>query len=66
MKKSWKTTVTGIATIVVAIGTAVIAQFDDNVSTEPNWGAVVAGLTAGAGLIAARDNTVTSEQAGAK
>lgn len=64
--KSWKTTVTGIATILGAICMALVAQFDNNPDTVPNWGAVVTAITAGIGLIAARDNGVTSEQAGAK
>ena len=63
---SWKTTVAGIAAIVVALGTAVGALFDADPLTTPDWGAVVAACMAGIGLIAARDNKVSSEQAGAK
>jgi hypothetical protein len=63
--KSWKTTVTGIAAIVVAIGSALIATLDSDPATVADWGAVVAAVLAGVGLVAARDNGVTSERAGA-
>ena len=63
---SWKTTTAGIAAIVVALGTAVGALFDADPLTLPDWGAVAAAVMAGVGLLAARDNGVTSEQAGAK
>ena len=41
------------------------ALFDGNPSTEPDYAALVAAVMAGLGLIFARDNSVTSEQAGA-
>lgn len=63
---SWKTTAAGIAAIVAALATAVGALFDADPVTMPDWGAVAAAVMAGVGLIAARDNGVTSEQAGAK
>lgn len=63
---SWRTTTAGIAAIVVAIGTAVGALFDADPLTVPDWGAVAAAVMAGIGLLAARDNKVSSEQAGAK
>jgi hypothetical protein len=63
---SWRTTTAGIAAIVVALGTAVGALFDADPLTLPDWGAVAAAVMAGIGLLAARDNRVTSEQAGAK
>jgi hypothetical protein len=63
---SWRTTTAGIAAIVVALGTAVGALFDADPLTLPDWGAVAAAVMAGIGLLAARDNSVTSEQAGAK
>lgn len=63
---SWKTTVTGIATILTAVSGVLIALFDGNPLTNPDWTATVAAITAGIGLITARDNNVTSEQAGAK
>lgn len=62
---SWKTTVAGIAAIVTALGSAVAALFDADPTTLPDWGAVAAAVLAGVGLIAARDNNVTSEKAGA-
>jgi len=63
--KSWKTTAAGIAAIVAALATAVGALFDADPTTLPDWGAVAAAIIAGIGLIAARDNDVTSEKAGA-
>jgi hypothetical protein len=63
---SWKTTAAGIAAIIAALATAVGALFDADPVTMPDWGAVGAAVMAGIGLIAARDNGVTSEHAGAK
>lgn len=63
---SWRTTTAGIAAIVVALGTAVGALFDADPLTLPDWGSVAAAVMAGIGLLAARDNKVSSEQAGAK
>lgn len=64
--KSWKTTTAGVGAILVALGSAMTAMFDADPLTVPDWGAVVAAIIAGIGLISARDNNVTSEQAGAK
>ena len=64
--KSWKTTLAGVGAIMVAVGAALAAHFDSDASTVANWGAVMAAVIAGIGLIVARDNGVTSEQAGAK
>ena len=58
-----KTTLTGILTIIVAVATAAKALFDGDASTNPDWAATVTAITAGFGLIAARDNKTTSEQA---
>jgi hypothetical protein len=63
---SWRTTTAGIAAIVAALATAAVALFDADPLTTPDWGAVGAALMAGVGLLAARDNKVSSEQAGAK
>lgn len=63
MNKSWKTTVTGvlaIVTAVIAVATALLAGH------APDYPTAISSVMAGIGLISARDNNVTSEQAGAK
>jgi uncharacterized membrane protein YhiD involved in acid resistance len=65
MSASWRTTAAGIGAILVAIGSAVGATFDTDPATVADWGAVVAAVIAGVGLIFARDNKVSSEKAGA-
>jgi hypothetical protein len=65
-KGSWRTTTFGIGAILTAIGTALTALTDADPMTQPDWGAVMAAMIAGFGLIFARDNGVSSEQAGAK
>jgi peptidoglycan/LPS O-acetylase OafA/YrhL len=61
--KSSKTTLAGIAAILVAAA-SVLTGFSDG--TPVDWTAVIGAVIAGVGLIAARDHNVTSEQAGAK
>lgn len=55
--KNWKTTATGILTIVVALGSAALGFF--KTGTIPDLGAMVAAITAGIGLITAKDSNVT-------
>jgi len=64
--KSWKTTVTGIAAILTAIGAALTALFDNDPNTTLDVAVTASAIMAGIGLIFARDNGVTSEEAGAK
>lgn len=66
MKKSWKTTVSGICAILAAVATAVSATFDNDPSTVANWTEVAAVASVGFGLLFARDNNVSSEQVGIK
>ena len=54
---SWKTTVTGILTIVVAIGSAAITFLKSG--TLPDFGILASAITAGIGLITAKDSNVT-------
>ena len=66
MKGSHKTTIAGIGAILIASGSLLQALFDGNPATEPDYAALVAAIVAGFGLIFARDNDVSSEDAGAK
>ena len=73
---SWKTTAMGVAVLIgtlgnflAAVSLAVTALFDGDPSTIVDWTALSSGfaaITAGFGLIFARDNTKSSEQVGAK
>lgn len=63
---SWKTTVLGVAGILIAVGTAAVAYFDGDVTTEFNIELFVAEITAALGLIMARDNDKSSEEVGVK
>lgn len=66
MKGSWKTSTAGIAAILTAAGAALSAISDSDSATNPDWAALIAAVIAGIGLVFARDNDKTSEQAGAK
>ena len=54
-KPNIKTTILGIATIVTAISSALVALFDGDPLTNFDIGSVVAAITAGIGLILAKD-----------
>lgn len=63
--KSWKTTLGGVGTILAGIGIII------NMVTSGNYPpdqitAAMAAISGGFGLIFARDNGVSSEEAGAK
>lgn len=53
--KNYKTTLAGVGAILVALGAALKAQFDGDPTTNIDIGATIAAVTAGLGLIAARD-----------
>jgi len=59
MKPHWKTTVLGICTILVAVGNALVALLDGNPQTTVDIPTVIAAITAGWGLIMAKDFSVT-------
>lgn len=65
-KASWRTTAAGIAAILTVVGNAIKAYIDNDPSTTVDLAQLVAGISAGLGLLNARDNKVTSEAAGAK
>jgi hypothetical protein len=62
--KSWKTTLSGVAVILAGLATAIKAGLAGDYGTA--FTALSTAIPAGIGLIAARDNGVTSEQVGAK
>ena len=59
MKKSWKTTVMGILTILGALAVAGNALLDNDPATNPDMGALWVSIMAGIGLITAKDSNVT-------
>jgi CRISPR/Cas system-associated protein Cas5 (RAMP superfamily) len=64
IRGSWKTTITGILTIIVAVGGAALHYMQTG--ELPPIGTLIGAIMAGVGLLTARDNDVTSEEAGAK
>ena len=50
-----KTTLAGIGSILAAVGFALKALFDNDPTTNVDIGATIAAITAGVGLIAAKD-----------
>jgi hypothetical protein len=66
MKKSWKTTTAGAITALIPLAQCVAAVLDNDPATVPSWELAIVGLGAFAVALFARDNGVTSEQAGAK
>lgn len=66
--KSWKTTILGVAVLLIAVSRGAIALLDGDPSTVLDLQAILealAGLGIGGGLIAARDNDKSSENVGA-
>lgn len=55
MKQNLKTTVLGIATILTAVSSAVVALIDGDPATTFDVASVIAAITAGLGLIMAKD-----------
>ena len=59
---SWRTNLSGLLTILATLGHIA----DAILNGKPiDWTIAMAGLTSGIGLLTARDNKVSSEQAGA-
>jgi hypothetical protein len=51
---SWKTTISGILTAVVAVSSAVISTLN---GTPVDWSVVIAAVTASVGLLFAKDSS---------
>ena len=64
MFTSWRTTALGVCTILAALGAAGKALLDGDPNTGVDMPVLIAAITAGLGLIMARDHKVSSEQAG--
>ena len=65
-KGSWRTTAMGVLAILGAFIGAATALLDGNDATKVDYPTLAAAVAAGWGLIQARDNKVSSEEAGAK
>jgi len=63
---SWQTTTMGVIGIVIAVANAISAFVDGNPATNVDFAVLITQITMGLGLIKARDNGVSSEEAGAK
>ena len=63
---SWRTTMAAMVLALSAVLTAASQLMDSDPATNPNWETVMAEVAAAWGFWHARDNAVTSEQAGAK
>lgn len=63
---SWKTTAAGVSAVIAAVAGALNLMFDANPNTNPDWTALIAAVTAGIGLVMARDNDKSSEEVSAK
>jgi len=65
--KSWKTSLAGIlSAVVAALSLVAIPMLDSDPASVPNWGAAIAAVVAAVGLLMARDNDKSSEAVGAK
>ena len=63
---SWKTTLFGVCTVLFAVWQFLGApMLDGDPATVANFTALIAAATPGFGIIFARDNNVTSEEANA-
>lgn len=64
--RSWQTTISGLIMALPVLFMQLSLLWDGDATTSPDW-AIVTSVVAGAfGLIAARDNGVRSEAAGAR
>ena len=66
MLQSWKTSVAGILQFLALGANQIMLLIDGNDLTNPDYGLLFASLMTLIGLLRARDNDVSSENAGAK
>lgn len=60
--KNTKTTLAGIGAILIAVGTALKAFFDGDPTTNVDFTATATAISAGVGLILARDASSSEEK----
>lgn len=63
---SWKTSATGWGAALVIIGTVLKQLTDGDPATNPDWNTLIPAFLVAIGLSTARDNNVSSEDAGLK
>lgn len=63
---SWKTSAAGWGAALAIIGAVLKQLTDGDPTTNPDWNTVIPAFLVAIGLSAARDNTVSSEDAGIK
>ncbi len=66
MLKSWRTSLAGLLSAIAMSIPTIQAAIDGNPATVPDWSIVVGAVGLAVVAFFARDNKVTSEQAGAK
>lgn len=59
MNKSWRTTTLGIVAVLTAVLGFVKTTIDGDPTTEPDMAALIAAISAGIGLLFAKDAKVT-------
>lgn len=64
--KSWKTTLAGLFQLLAVLAFQLGKLFDLLPETQPDWGVIVSSAIIFFGLLKARDNGVSSEEAGLK
>jgi len=62
---SWRTRLLGVVSLLTLAGTAGKALLDGDPATNPDWAATGAGIAVAWAAIIARDDKVSSEEAGA-
>lgn len=65
-KRSWKTSAAGVGTLLTVLGATLNQLTDGNPATNPDWNVVLPLVFTGLIGIFARDNNVSSEDAGVK
>lgn len=61
-----KTTIAAIITFITILGSAALSLLDDDPKTNPNYDILFAAGATATGLLFARDNTVSDQEAGVR